>query len=114
MSYDNLKKIDYHDSSIIELIVSFYKGEIVVKFEREMEVTTISYKEIKKLSFSDIDFFNNKDVEIYNVDYFNENNGIKVEFTLLLGFGLPSCQLSFVFKEYSISKTDCSNGDIAI
>lgn len=104
---EKLKKVEFHDSSLLSLNIDFSHKIIKLAVEQEVDAPyiTLLFEEVSNINIekivelTDFDF-----LDIYGADFLNNNGSYIAKFTFLLGFGKPSWELSFSFERCALER----------
>lgn len=97
-----LNGLELHDCNVESLQIGFSDKSISISIDKgDDSILTLNFMGFRNFSFEGQQPF--EDLEISSVNFSIGENAFCAEFVFLLGFGLPSCSLSFSFEDYEIS-----------
>ncbi|WP_127125372.1 hypothetical protein [Pseudoflavitalea rhizosphaerae] len=93
---------NFHDSGLIKLNLDFEQRLIEIVIEEEVggKKWDLRFSNVSNISIDNLNSLSDFDlVEVNSISILETNNGFNVKIILLLGFGKPSWELSFNYKD---------------
>jgi len=102
---NDLLRINYHDSLLLKLSLSFEEQEIQMVIQQNLDEVPIqlTFSRINLIAMQELKTF--QEMEIYSAEYSELDNCCAADFVFLSGPKMPSWNLSFRFQEVVMGKS---------